>query len=66
MVYLIVILFCLESLCGSKIGLEQTQYRTHTIRGTKPALTYNKTKHLGLVNSYWAIKNLKARSYLGI
>ena len=51
----------------SMIGLDQTQYGTHTMRRTKPALIYKKTKNLRACQLLLGHKKLESTvRYLGI
>jgi len=51
----------------SMIGLEQTQYGTHTMRRTKPSLIYKKTKNLRACQLLLGHRKLESTvRYLGI
>jgi len=51
----------------SMIGLDQTQYGTHTMRRTKPALIYKKTKNLRACQLLLGHRKLESTvRYLGI
>ena len=46
----------------SMIGLDQTQYGTHTMRRTKPSLIYKKLGIQEHANYCWVIESLKVLS----
>jgi site-specific recombinase XerC len=49
------------------IGLDQTQYGTHTMRRTKPSLIYKKTKNLRACQLLLGHRKLESTvRYLGI
>ena len=51
----------------SMIGLDQTQYGSHTMRRTKPALIYKKTKNLRACQLLLGHRKLESTvRYLGI
>ncbi|MFB0998700.1 MAG: tyrosine-type recombinase/integrase, partial [Colwellia sp.] len=51
----------------SMIGLDQTQYGTHTMRRTKPSLIYKKTKNLRACQLLLGHRKLESTvRYLGI